>query len=616
MVFSDVAPGFNQIHEVEGQGYKPLAAWCVYVSPSGVTQISRYTAQPLYLYLAGGQSVECGWFSVPYVEPVPIDVGINVSSCLPYYEFHVADLEYLSLNCTPIQGVDIRMAAGDGAYDKTAKSSVAGLAVFTQVPSGKLVMSESSPDLRTVRVFCGTPGTGYSSVNFSADTAEYLASGSENVICYWFTIDTTQSRVTIYKYACPEDYIAAGQTYDAVLQACPTPLEGVRFDFDASGQNYDVTDDEGIAGINNASPGPQTITETPPPDYPGVIVFCRENDPSQPEPEFTQVPVENLTVEREVAGGNELECHWFNTKSNYAKAAIHKFACPEGYIPQSNSYQGVLVKCSTPLQGVTFTLGGPAAELSADTDASGTVVWEDLAPGPLFISETPLDGYADAVVFCATQPLGTDFEQVPFEQVPVEQLAIEREVAAGEALVCFWFNYSEPSHPDQPSPTPIPVSTPVPGISNPGTPTPDPDAPATLILTTYLCPAGYDVYEAASDLVEDCDEATPGIEVSIADLDEETTPVAPADVATTDADGVVTFSELEPGLWLLTEALPETTSTAFIASCTSDQSDLAAEPLFTPLTYLGPEGQIGIVLIAGETLACDSYAIPEETDDK
>jgi hypothetical protein len=48
--------------------------------------------------------------------------------------------------------------------------------------------------------------------------------------------------------------------------------------------------------------------------------------------------------------------------------------------------------------------------------------------------------------------------------------------------------------------------------------------------------------------------------------------------------------------------------TAFIASCTSDQRDLEAESLFTPLTYLGPDGQIGIVLVAGEALECDSYS--------
>ena len=185
----------------------------------------------------------------------------------------------------------------------------------------------------------------------SADTVEYHASSGEPVTCYWYTIDTTYARVTIYKYACPEDYIAAGQTYDAVLQACPAPIEGVRFDFDTSGQNYDVTDDEGIAGFRDITPGLQTITETPPPDYSGAIVFCREIDPSQPEPEFAQVPVENLTIEREVAGGNELECHWFNTKTTYARAAVHKFACPEGYVPQSNSYQGRSAKVLDPAGG-------------------------------------------------------------------------------------------------------------------------------------------------------------------------------------------------------------------------------------------------------------------------
>ena len=90
---------------------------------------------------------------------------------------------------------------------------------------------------------------------FTADAVEYVAK-NQNVICYWFTIDTTYARLTIAKHACPEGYVANGQPYEAVLQACPTPLEGVRFDFDTSGTNYDVT-----------APGSQSV------DWPVDLVF-------------------------------------------------------------------------------------------------------------------------------------------------------------------------------------------------------------------------------------------------------------------------------------------------------------------------------------------------------
>jgi hypothetical protein len=354
------------------------------------------------------------------------------------------------------------------------------------------------------------------------------------------------------------------------------------------------------------TPGPLTITETPPPDYTGAIVFCKEVAPGQSEPDVTQAPVTNFSIDTQVEGGNGLECYWFNVKVPYATVTIHKYACHEGYLPQGHTYEDVLEECPAPQEGVTFTLGGPATELSRATDASGAVSFEEVAPGPLFISETPPDGYSDAVVYCVTLPAGAEFAQVP-----VEQLAIEREVEAGDSLECSWFNYSHPSEPDQPSPTPTP--TPVTGnpVGQPGTPTPtpDPDAPASLIITKHTCDAGYDLHDVESNPAEDCDEPTEGIEFTLTGLDDRA--VAESAKATDD-DGVVAFAELAPGAWLLTETLPERAQTTFILECASDRRDFQLENPFTPFAYAGPEGEIGVALLPAETLECDSYAVPQD----
>lgn len=623
VTFTNVAPGFNLIDEPAGQGYDPIASWCGYY-PSATGSARDYgmhSVSPQSAYMAGGYTLECYWFNVPYVEPAILDITMRICPAA----INLVDLtnDKILSDCAAIPaGVQVRVqsASSPESIDVTKTTNEEGKVSFEDIPAMPLRISELSPFYQTVHVNCGhaekgQSPTSYTSLAITDEGIAYQAEPNTVITCYWVTIEAPLVKVYVFKHVCPADYDYEHAAQLDLNGAC-VPIDGVEFQVrnDAAAYQYTLpVDPSGLALFKGVPPGPLLISELTP-GYLPVRVFCGHvpSDSTTEPTEYRDLEIANGTVEYLAEPDTIIACYWFNIETKYAKAAVHKFGCHEGYVPQGRTYEDVLVECPTPLEGVTFTLGAPAAELSQDTDTSGTVVWEDLAPGPLFISETPSDGYSAAIVFCAGFPEGTPATK--FEQVPVEQLAIEREVAAGETLACFWFNYSHPSDPNQPSPTPIPVSTPVPGINTPTpSPTPDPDAPATLILTTFICPAGYDVYEAGSDPVEDCAEATPGIEVSIADLDEVTTPVAPADVATTDEDGMVTFSALEPGPWLLTESLPETTLTAFIASCTSDQRDLQEAPLFTPLTYLGPEGQIGIVLVAGETLACDSYAIPEDT---
>jgi hypothetical protein len=66
----------------------------------------------------------------------------------------------------------------------------------------------------------------------------------------------------------------------------------------------------------------------------------------------------------------------------------------------------------------------------------------------------------------------------------------------------------------------------------------------------------------------------------------------------------------------LIESLPEDTLSAFISTCSSDRRDLEQDNPFTPFAYLGSEGQLGVTLLPGETLACDVYTIPQEAEDE
>jgi hypothetical protein len=102
----------------------------------------------------------------------------------------------------------------------------------------------------------------------------------------------------------------------------------------------------------------------------------------------------------------------------------------------------------------------------------------------------------------------------------------------------------------------------------------------------------------------DCPDPAIGIEFTM------TGPDGTAQQATSNAGGELSLTGLAPGSYLLQAALPPEIESSFIADCVSDQRDLSGESPFFPVAYAGPDGQIGIALLPGETLACNWYEIP------
>jgi hypothetical protein len=133
---------------------------------------------------------------------------------------------------------------------------------------------------------------------------------------------------------------------------------------------------------------------------------------------------------------------------------------------------------------------------------------------------------------------------------------------------------------------------------------------ATLIITKYTCPPGYNQHAPASDVPVDCTELTDNILFSLTTLGEEES-VKQIGITGDPNQGTVQFTGVEPGAYLLTESLPEETGSAFVYTCASDRREFVAENPFVPFAYAGPDGELGIVLVAGETLECDWYDVPE-----
>jgi hypothetical protein len=625
--FTGLAPGAYYVTDTTDKLYWGYERYCdLYVTAAGSESANEYAGpNAAYIYLAAGYTYECYFF-----ETLSVDVGIDVAVCPPG-DYAASGLNDLQPSCTPTEGVNFRLFWEAGDYEETGVTTITGTAAFYEGAPGRITMAEASPGYQTVGVFCGSAKAGgYNRVEVTAETVEYDAAPAEGVKCYWFSVEVPSVEVFVGKVVCPAHFDYRQASESDLEAACSLAKEGIEFEVRNEGKGYQSrlpVSADGYALFQDVPPGPVRISEFAP-GYLPVRVICGDRDSGDlGVSNYTDLGIENATVEYVIGSKAVTVCIWINVEVEYAKVIVHKYGCDQGYVPEGHSYEDVLEKCPTPLEGVAFDLSA-AAEGNV-TDASGSITWEVAEPGPLTLAETPPPDYSGVLVFCTVYPDGGPAGA--YELAPVESLAIERDVEAGYTLECLWFNYKEHSDAPTPgSPTPVPPSGGGGGNGGSGGggtggqgggqtggqsggqaagPAPDPDAPATLIITNYTCEPGYDVHGPNSDAIEDCEERTGDIEFALAAEGEDQ---AESRVTGADGEGRVEFADLEAGAYLLAETLPEETWLAFISTCQSDQRQFQAENPFLPFAYAGPDGQIGVVLVAGETLKCDWFNVPDK----
>ncbi len=73
--------------------------------------------------------------------------------------------------------------------------------------------------------------------------------------------------------------------------------------------------------------------------------------------------------------------------------------------------------------------------------------------------------------------------------------------------------------------------------------------------------------------------------------------------------GVVTFTDVDPADYRLTEVEFPAGNTAFILACQSNRRDFGGYP-FNPFVLTATDGSVDVSLLAGETLTCDWYDVP------
>jgi hypothetical protein len=396
--------------------------------------------------------------------------------------------------------------------------------------------------------------------------------------------------------------------------------------------------------------GDWTLTETVPADYEAYAVYCGESDIAYIPPatvESEAIDAAGPSIEFDVHHDKYRMCYWFNIESHEdPQVWLYKYNCPDD-ADWHWSYHQLLSHCTTPATGVEFGFGPEGSGQSASmTDDQGRWLYDSLTPGVWFWEEYFPTGYSGVVVFCQwVDPHGSG----EFQKAELDGATLWLELEYDQVVTCYWFDFPDGHAPPSPTPHtggsggsggsagtgesggsgsagggtggPPPLTSNIPTGPTGGAPQggttsqpSDPNAPATLIITKYTCPEGYDIYAEESDVELDCDELTEGIEFGLTDLTalaeaEEDEDVLP-DIQLTDTDGEATWSDLAAGPYLLVETLPKDTKEAFIWTCESDAREFQIEYPLTPFSYAGPAGQVGITLVAGETLECDWFDVP------
>ena len=639
--FNGIAQGTVTIQETPREGYQTVAVYCYpYYTTPGTAYALPVTEGQISYYVAPGYKLECYWYNAEAVDYGHI--GIYKYLCHEDYAYQSASRDDLYANCSePHTGVEFTLTGA--SYNETRTSDAAG-ASWEELPPGDYSLTEAPPPgYYPVRIYCtqipiGQPGP-YEQ-GFSGQWTDYTAS-PDNILdiqlslpagywiwCEWYNAPADEyGTVHVYKYLCPElyDYHSRHEWY----AACTEAHAGVDYTLSGGG-GYSApgtTDADGYYSWTQVPAGPVTITESPPTGYVPVKVFCGEaqaNTGTLPGSWQAHPLGSEWGITYHVPANYYVTCEWYNApyEDEPPQVWIQKYHCPEG-VGHTRTYHQFLSGCVTPGADVEYGIGyqGEGPSLSV-TDAQGRIVLGDLDPGTLVIGESFPTGYAGVVVYCQYV---TPHHAGSYQRAPVYQGQIALHLDYGYVITCYWFNllagheppteatptsdgHPQPVEPDVPNPsgTSGPPLGPTGGGTGAGGPSQQGTGPATLIITKYTCAEGYDLHGPDANVVDDCVALTEGIVFALTDDDEFN------ESATTDSEGQATWSDLEPKSYVIQETLPEGTQSAFIWTCRSDYREFQAEYPFTPFSYAGPDGRIGVTLVPGETLECDWYDVPED----
>jgi hypothetical protein len=597
-------------------------------------------------------------------------LDIRAWQCPFHYDAAVATVEELLANCNRPHRDANFIINGDSATQQFTGDI--GATSYQNVPFGTVTIQQLAyGSLDPARVFCYTqpftashgPLQASQEIAFTEEPGDTFSvsidvAPGDAIDCIWFDSWITEDEygtVLLHKYVCPDGTSTAGLDMDLLLHACPEPQVAY---FQLGPSTGNETDASGYLGFTNFTPGSYLLRETEPLGYVPARIFCRSynaDDWNHIVDPWVEQSITNATaITVQLQAHWETECTWFDIKGvNYGYLDIAARSCALTFAPTATTPRLTYAQqCQGGITGATFDISSfPDFELSV-TSADGYAAFQEHIPARgMTISSSGPQAYSVINVFCGDAPF-IGIGAIPTSWTAFSDGFVQYDVPVDYQVVCeFYFRpiaiaagaeaspVAVTSAPDveaspategsgsaatQASPEAVPSegsaggtgaqSSQSSGASGNQSPSDgtvgasqapvDANAPANLSIVAFTCPSGYDLYAEDAVPSGDCPDPAIGIDFTVIG------PARDAQPATSNAGGELAWTGIAPGDSLLQAALPPEIDRAFIADCVSDQRTFPGDDPLYPFAYVGPQGQIGITLLPGESLACTWYDIP------
>jgi hypothetical protein len=389
-------------------------------------------------------------------------VTINKHRCPAGFDAAAASFNELAAACTE-SPAGILFGISDGATEiatgTTGDAFPGGLVVSGLPAGGTSIYEKAVPDTMHSIVFCDgmlpTDNAGADFVKMSLPDANqvfYLLQENETFYCDWFNVYTQEpgtATVIITKHYCPDAYDASAEDYYDLALNCHDAADGIEFGV-SDGASEIATGTTGDAfpnglQIDGLPAGAVAIYEKSVPAGMSSVVFCDGMLPTDNgSANFSKMSQSEPNQIFYVLQDHEtFYCDWFNVydmpdTDGYGDITIYKWLCPEGFDPNAPGADPG-ASCSDAMNGVTFTMERPGKDpLVSNTGDSvpGAVQFGGQDAGDYVITETLPQGIESAFVWDCTGASTGWVHAMPLSM----GASLEVTVAAGDAIVCNWFN--------------------------------------------------------------------------------------------------------------------------------------------------------------------------------
>jgi sortase (surface protein transpeptidase) len=550
---------------------------------NGVADGPAMTGPSVTQTLQGGYTIDCAWFNIPAqatgnsvtIYKWQCEPGTMSGQSLDYYQGGLPDQETGPCE-TQHLNIPISLIDGNGNHDTTTQSDGTSFDNVVLDQNGAFSVTITEPTgYGEPMVFCGT-------LDDETQTAVTATGGTISITpaaepftyqCNWYNIPTGEGgyQLDLYKFTCAYTVDRSLGLPDLGSNPDCKPAQGVSFiaTFGNTPGSAAYTGPDGQLSWVDQPGGPWSLTEGQMSGYDAPKVFC---GPPQ-SGETPEVPVTNLTVTGTLDQTTpHIVCTWFNfeQQTTNGRITVYKFQCPPG--TTSTDFGVLQESCTTPHNGIDFTLAGNGTSQSAST-ASGAVDWMNLDNGTYTATETTmLPGYGAPLVWCGNamqDGVQIDPASMQWTGYPVTNSAIQLAIDnPPQRIVCYWYNF--------------------------------PTAPGEVTIYKWTCPAGYDLSAWGADPKADCTQATNGVTFT---LDQ---PMG-VDLQTNTGDsidGAVYFGGLNPGAYTVTETVPANTASVFVLDCTGTDIPKVHQ---IPLSW---GNSLDINVAGGDKIVCQWYNVP------